>query len=62
MNKFITKKNLKKQLEQEKVDKLKYKNKLNMIEYKLREQKETNGNIYTLIRDINTIIYREEEV
>ena len=33
-----------------------------MIEYKLREQKETNSNVFTLLRDLNEIIYiREEE-
>lgn len=54
--KFLTKKNLKNQLIKEMTEKLRYKNRLSMIEYKLREQKETNGNVFTLIRDLNMIL------
>lgn len=32
---------------------------LNMIEYELRKYEETNGNPYTLIRDIKRIIRKE---
>lgn len=36
-----------------------YRAKLNKIESLLREQKETNGNPYTLIRDLNEVLRSE---
>ena len=62
MKKFISKKKLKQKLEEQKHETMKYKSIISMIEYKLREQKETNSNVFTLLRDLNEIIYiREEE-
>ena len=50
MKKFISKKKLKQQLEEQKHETMKYKSIVSMIEYKLREQKETNSNVFTLLR------------
>ncbi len=60
--KFKTRKQLKEELAEANSDALYYKNKLSMIEYKLRERKETNKNIYTTYRDIEDIIYNEFNV
>lgn len=54
---FKTKKELNKELEETKAELLHYKNKVSMIEYKLRNQKEKDSNIFTLLRDIRNIIY-----
>lgn len=59
--KYQTKKQLKKELSEAKSDALYYKNKLSMIESKLREQKETNKNAYTTLREINSIMYYMEK-
>ena len=62
MKKFISKRKWKQQLEEQKHETMKYKSIVSRIEYKLREQKETNSNVFTLLRDLNEIIYiREEE-
>lgn len=58
---FKTKKQLQKELEESNSDRLFYKNKLSMIESKLREQKETNKNAYTTLREINNIMYYMEK-
>ena len=58
---FKTKKQLQKELEESNSDRLFYKNKLSMIESKLREQKETNKNAYTALREINNIMYYMEK-
>lgn len=55
--KYVTKKQLRAELNEAKSDALYYKNKLSMIESKLREQKETNKNAYTTLREINNIMY-----
>lgn len=59
--KYQTKKQLKEELSEAKSDALFYKNKLSMIESKLREQKETNKNAYTTLREINSIMYYMEK-
>lgn len=59
--KYQTKKQLKEELSEAKSDALYYKNKLSMIESKLREQKETNKNAYTTLREINNIMYYMEK-
>lgn len=59
--KYQTKKQLKQELDEAKSDALFYKNKLSMIESKLREQKETNKNAYTTLREINNIMYHMEK-
>ena len=59
--KYQTKKQLKEELSEAKSDALYYKNKLSMIESKLREQKETNKNAYTTLREINSIMYYMEK-
>ena len=59
--KYQTKKQLKEELSEAKSDALFYKNKLSMIESKLREQKETNKNAYTTLREINNIMYHMEK-
>ena len=51
------KKKLKKELGEAKQDTLYYKSKYLLIEQLLRTQKETNGNVFTLLRDIRAIIY-----
>lgn len=56
----MTKKKIIKERDELARNNLQLKNKQSMIEYKLREYKEKNGNPYTLIRDINNIIRREE--
>lgn len=59
--KYQTKKQLKEELSEAKSDALFYKNKLSIIESKLREQKETNKNAYTTLREINNIMYYMEK-
>lgn len=59
--KYVTKKQLRDELNESKSDALYYKNKLSMIESKLREQKETNKNAYTTLREINNIMYYMEK-
>lgn len=56
----MTKKKIIKERDELARNNLQLKNKQSMIEYKLREYKEKNGNPYTLIRDINNIIRGEE--
>lgn len=56
----MTKKKIIKERDELVRNNLQLKNKQSMIEYKLREYKEKNGNPYTLIRDINNIIRGEE--
>lgn len=58
---FKTKRQLQKELDESNSDRLFYKNKLSMIESKLREQKETNKNTYTTLREINNIMYYMEK-
>ena len=60
--KFQTKRSLKRELAETKSDLLYYRNKLCMIEAKLREQKETSKNGYTTLREISNIMYYEEGV
>lgn len=60
--KFQTKRSLKRELAETKSDLLYYRNKLCMIEVKLREQKETGKNGYTTLREISNIMYYEEGV
>lgn len=54
---MFRKKKLKKELEEAKQDMLYYKSKYLLIEQLLRAQKETNSNVFTLLRDIRDIIY-----
>lgn len=56
----MTKKKIIKERDELARNNLQLKNKQSMIEYKLREYKEKNGNPYTLIRDINNIIRGDE--
>lgn len=56
----MTKKKIIKERDELARNNLQLKNKQSMIEYKLREYKEKNGNPYTFIRDINNIIRGEE--
>lgn len=56
----MTKKKIIKERDELARNNLQLKNKQSMVEYKLREYKEKNGNPYTLIRDINNIIRGEE--
>lgn len=56
----MTKKKIIKERDELARNNLQLKNKQSMIEYKLREYKEKNGNPYTLIRNINNIIRGEE--
>ena len=56
----MTKKKIIKERDELARNNLQLKNTQSMIEYKLREYKEKNGNPYTLIRDINNIIRGEE--
>ena len=51
------KKELIKELEEAKQDMLYYKSKYLLIEQLLRAQKETESNVFTLLRDIRNIIY-----
>lgn len=60
--KFKSKKQLKEELAEVKADMLYYRGKLNLIEAKLREQKETDGNAYTTLRQLNDIMYYNEGV
>lgn len=52
-----SKRELKKELREAKTDMLYYKAKYLLIEQKLREQKEKDSNIFTLLRDIRAIVY-----
>ena len=54
---MFKKKKLKKELEEAKQDMLYYKSKCLLIEQLLRAQKETDSNVFTLLRDIREIIY-----
>lgn len=54
---MLKKRELMKELGETKADVLYYKAKYLLIEQLLRTQKETNGNVYTLVRDIREIIY-----
>lgn len=54
---MFKKKELIKELEEAKQNMLYYKSKYLLIEQLLRTQKETNGNVFTLLRDIREIIY-----
>ena len=56
MVKKRNKKQLIKELEEISRDRKRFKDRLSMIEYKLRNYEETNGNPFTLIRDIKNII------
>ena len=56
-NNMFRKKELVKELEEAKSDMLYYKSKYLLIEQLLRAQKETNSNVFTLLRDIREIIY-----
>lgn len=60
--KFKSKKRLEDELAEVRADMLYYRGKLNLIEAKLREQKETNGNAYTTLRQLNDIMYYNEGV
>jgi hypothetical protein len=60
--KFKSKKQLKEELAEVRADMLYYRGKLNLIEAKLREQKETDGNAYTTLRQLNDIMYYNEGV
>ena len=60
--KFKSKKELKEELAEVRADMLYYRGKLNLIEAKLREQKETDGNAYTTLRQLNDIMYYNEGV
>lgn len=60
--KFKSKKQLKEELAEVRADMLYYRGKLNLIEAKLREQKETNGNAYTTLRQLNNIMYYNDGV
>lgn len=59
---FKSKKQLKEELAEVRADMLYYRGKLNLIEAKLREQKETDGNAYTTLRQLNDIMYYNEGV
>ena len=54
---MFKKKELIKELEEAKQDMLYYKSKYLLIEQLLRAQKETDSNVFTLLRDIREIIY-----
>lgn len=54
---MFKKKELIKELEEAKQDMLYYKSKYLLIEQLLRAQKETDSNVFTLLRDIRKIIY-----
>lgn len=54
---MFKKKELIKELEEAKQNMLYYKSKYLLIEQLLRTQKETNSNVFTLLRDIREIIY-----
>lgn len=60
--KFKSKKQLKEELAEVRADMLYYRGKLNLIEAKLREQKETDGNAYTTLRQLNDIMYYNKGV
>lgn len=60
--KFKSKKQLKEELAEVRADMLYYRGKLNLIEAKLREQKETDGNAYTTLRQLNNIMYYNDGV
>ena len=60
--KFKSKKRLEDELAEVRADMLYYRGKLNLIEAKLREQKETDGNAYTTLRQLNDIMYYKEGV
>lgn len=60
--KFKSKKQLKEELAEVRADMLYYRGKLNLIEAKLREQKETDGNAYTTLRQLNDIMYYNDGV
>jgi hypothetical protein len=60
--KFKSKKRLEDELAEVRADMLYYRGKLNLIEAKLREQKETDGNAYTTLRQLNDIMYYNEGV
>lgn len=60
--KFKSKKQLKEELAEVRADMLYYRGKLNLIEAKLREQKETDENAYTTLRQLNDIMYYNEGV
>lgn len=60
--KFKSKKRLENELAEVRADMLYYRGKLNLIEAKLREQKETAGNAYTTLRQLNDIMYYNEGV
>ena len=60
--KFKSKKQLKEELAEVRANMLYYRGKLNLIEAKLREQKETDGNAYTTLRQLNDIMYYNEGV
>lgn len=60
--KFKSKKRLENELAEVRADMLYYRGKLNLIEAKLREQKETDGNAYTTLRQLNDIMYYNEGV
>lgn len=54
---MFKKKELIKELEEAKQDMLYYKSKYLLIEQLLRAQKETDSNVFALLRDIREIIY-----
>lgn len=54
---MFKKKELLRELEEAKQDMLYYKSKYLLVEQLLRAQKETNSNVFTLLRDIREIIY-----
>lgn len=54
---MFKKKELLRELEEAKSDALYYKTKYLLIEQLLRAQKETDSNVFTLLRDIREIIY-----
>lgn len=54
---MFKKKELLRELEEAKQDMLYYKSKYLLIEQLLRAQKETDSNVFTLLRDIRKIIY-----
>lgn len=60
--KFKSKKRLEDELAEVRADMLYYRGKLNLIEAKLREQKETDGNAYTTLRQLNNIMYYNDGV
>lgn len=52
-----SKRELKEELREAKADMLYYKAKYLLIEQKLREQKDRDSNVFTLLRDIKAIVY-----